>query len=99
VAEKSNCDYVNNASNALASHYSVYFFLNHFAILNALMPAHQTSRHQHSSTKKNLFVGAVLGGQTIAQAALHFGLKDSTARRKNIIQWAQPKTNPVLAVP
>ena len=44
------------------------------------MPAPRTSRHQHSSTTKNLFVGAVLGGQTIAQAALHFGLKDSTAR-------------------
>ena len=44
------------------------------------MPAPKTSQHQLDSATKNLFVGAVLGGQTIAQAASHFGLKDSTAR-------------------
>ena len=44
------------------------------------MPAPKTSRHQLDSATKNLFVGAVLGGQTIAQAALYFGLKDSTAQ-------------------
>jgi hypothetical protein len=33
------------------------------------MPKSQTSRYQHSSAIKNLFVGAVLGGQTITQAA------------------------------
>jgi transposase len=45
-----------------------------------LMPEPKTSRRQHSSATKNLFIGAVLGGQDIAQAAQKFGLKDSTAR-------------------
>jgi transposase len=44
------------------------------------MPEPKTSRRQHSSATKNLFIGAVLGGQDIAQAARKFGLKDSTAR-------------------
>jgi transposase len=44
------------------------------------MPEPKTSRRQHSSATKNLFIGAVLGGQDIAQAAQKFGLKDSTAR-------------------
>jgi transposase len=44
-----------------------------------LMPEPKTSRCQHSSATKNLFIGAVLSGQDIAQAAWKFGLKDSTA--------------------
>lgn len=44
------------------------------------MTSPKTSRCQHSSATKNLFVGAVLGGQDIAEAARQFGLKHSTAR-------------------
>ena len=44
------------------------------------MPKPKTTRRQHSSATKNLFVGAVLGGQDVAEAAHQFGLKGSTAR-------------------
>jgi hypothetical protein len=43
------------------------------------MPEPKTVQCQHSSTTKNIFIGAVLGGQDVAQAAWQFGLKDSTA--------------------
>jgi transposase len=55
-------------------------FFNDNATLIHTMPSTKTSRRQHSPATKNLFVGAVLGGQDVAQAARHFGLKDSTAR-------------------
>ena len=44
------------------------------------MPKPKTTRHQHSATTKNLFIGAVLGGQDVAEAAHQFGLKGSTTR-------------------
>ena len=43
------------------------------------MPKPKTTRRQHSAATKNLFVGAVLGGQDVAEAVHQFGLRGSTA--------------------
>ena len=69
AAEKSNCDYVNNMLTHLNNVFLYTAFLNHCAILSCSHACTKTSRHQLDSATKNLFVGAVLGGQTIAQAA------------------------------
>jgi transposase len=40
----------------------------------------KTQRHELSPARKNKFIGAVIAGKSIAQAARLFDIKDPTAR-------------------
>ena len=57
----------------------VPFYLLFIKVAQVFMPTPKTTCSQHSAATKNLFIGAVLGGQDVAEVAHQFVLKGSTA--------------------